>query len=113
MTARSAGIDRPFLPRRLRRVPRERRASMFREENSHRLEQWCRSEWEKCADPTIAGLLYFTQEYGSIEPPVGEPIPFWLWPAQRPVLKAFLDHDVNDPEGSPAGASAGLPSPPG
>lgn len=95
MATTSRGLDKPFIPRRVRRIRRTYREQMFRAENSAKLEQWCKSEWEKCARPDINGLLYFTQEYGSIEPPIGEPIPFWLWPAQRPVLKAFLDHEVN------------------
>lgn len=89
------GLERPFVPRRIRQIGRTHREQMFRAENAPRLEAWCKQEWRKCAQPNINGLLHFTQGYGSIEPPVGEPIPFWLWPAQRPVLRAFLDHEVN------------------
>lgn len=93
--AMTRGLDRPFIPARVRRIPRDYREHMFRAENGPRLEAWCQEERRKCSVPDIRGLLYFTQGYGSIEPPVGEPIPFWLWPDQRPVLKAFLDYEVN------------------
>jgi hypothetical protein len=80
-----------FVPRRVRDVPAERRRAMFADPESTRLERWGAREWALCARPTLDGLRFFVEAYGSIEPPTGGPVPFDLWPAQVDVLARLVD----------------------
>lgn len=87
--------DEVFVPRRIRDMTEENRRRVFRESEPWQLEAWCQRERDRCSVPSIEGLSYYYFQYGSIEPPVGGPIPPEHWEFQRAVLTDFLEHPVN------------------
>jgi hypothetical protein len=68
---------------------------MFAAGDSQRLEAWGAREWSLCARPSLDGLRFFVEQYGSIEPPIGGPTPFILWPRQVEVLADFVDGSLS------------------
>ena len=69
-----------FLPHAVRRIPLESQLRLAR--SPALTAAWIERERARCA----ADPLYFSQSYGSVEPPKGAAIPFVLWPEQRNLL---------------------------
>lgn len=74
-----------FVPNAVRRMPLDtRRAFAFSEDLTL---AWRARERHRVA----SDVFYFIASYGSIEPPVGRPIPFDLWKDQIDVLETVID----------------------
>jgi hypothetical protein len=69
-----------FIPQAIRRMPLEARLQLARSPALDRL--WEQREIQRVRKSET----YFIESYGSVQPPVGPPIPFELWPAQRHAL---------------------------
>lgn len=78
-----------FVPAAIRRMPMRTRLTFAF--SGDLTMAWRARERLRCeADP-----FYFIQQYGSIEPPTGKPIPFELWDEQREVLVVLQkDHRI-------------------
>lgn len=70
-----------FIPAAIRRLPLETRLAFADSESL--TQAWQRRELMRVQNSN----LYFVQQYGSIEPPVGKPEPFYLWSAQVDVQR--------------------------
>lgn len=76
-----------FIPHAIRRMPLDTQLTLAR--SPALTAAWQERELERCRqDP-----LYFTESYGSVEPPRGAAVPFVPWPAQRELLAEIRDHD--------------------
>lgn len=74
---------RLWLPGRIRRMPLKARLQLATDTDLERA--WRAREIRR----VVRSPVYFTREYGSVQPEEGEPIPFDLWPEQRDVLTRF------------------------
>lgn len=79
--------DSGFVPHAIRRLPLNTKLELATD--SELDAAWREQELERIS----TDCLYFTQGYGSVEPPKGSPIPFMPWPSQRQVLNEFAQHD--------------------
>lgn len=84
----SGGDERDFLPNAIRRMSLDVRMKLAASETLTRA--WHAREIQRVS----SSFVYFTEQYGSLQPPKGPPIPFTLWPAQIPAAHALATSAV-------------------
>lgn len=75
----------PFVPNAVRRLTLESRLILATDARAEAA--WQELERRR----VIAEPVYFTEAYGHLQPPVGPPIPFDLWPEQRQAAADFRE----------------------
>lgn len=78
-----ANTSNGFIPAAIRRMPVDARLALAHSEDLTLA--WRRRELLRC----MANNAYFIEQYGSIEPPIGFPEPFYLWDAQLEALRVI------------------------
>lgn len=76
-----ANTSNRFVPAAIRRMPLETRLALARSDEL--TATWQRREQLRCQKSNA----YFVLQYGSVEPPVGDPEPFHLWDSQLDVQR--------------------------
>lgn len=81
------GKQREFLPAAVRRLPLDTRLALAGSEAL--TTAWQTRERARVAE----SVHYFVEQYGHVQPPTGNPIPFALWDCQVPVLHAIVRNE--------------------
>lgn len=82
-----ANTSNGFVPAAIRRMPVDARLQLAHSEELTLA--WRRRELLRCQ----SNNAYFIEQYGSIEPPIGFPEPFYLWDSQLEALIVIATHN--------------------